>query len=172
MILMGINKLPTLHHFWKKDSTFRYSRIADRISRNSFLEISRFLHFMDNSLYNTTMTDPSYDRLWKLRPLITAHSKSFVDSYSPQSCMAIDEAIILFKGRSAMKQYIPKKPIKRGLKILVRADSMNGYICEFQVYVGKIGNRSENSLGERVVKDLTRSLVGGYYTVYTDSFCY
>ena len=92
------------------------------------------------------MTDPSYDRLWKLRPLITAHSKSFVDSYSPQSCMAIDEAIILFKGRSAMKQYIPKKPIKRGLKILVRADSMNGYICEFQVYVGKIGNRSENKL--------------------------
>ena len=71
-----------------------------------------------------------------------------------------------------MKQYVPKKPIKRGLKVWVRAYSMNGYICEFQVYVGKIGNRFENSLGERVAKDLTRSLVGGYYTVYTDSFCY
>ena len=71
-----------------------------------------------------------------------------------------------------MKQYVPKKPIKRGLKVWVRADSMNGYICEFQVYVGKIGNRSENSLGERVVKDLTGSLVGEYYTVYCDSFFY
>ena len=59
------------------------------------------------------MTDPSYDRLWKLRPVITALSKSFVDSYSPHSCMAIDEAMIPFKGRSAMKQYVPKKPIKR-----------------------------------------------------------
>ena len=47
---------------------------------------------------------------------------------------------------------------------------MNGYISEFQVYVGKIQNRTENSLGERVVKDLTRTLVGKYYTVYCDSF--
>ena len=54
-----------------------------------------------------------------------------------------------------MKQYVPKKPVKRGLKVWVRANSINGYISELQVYVGKVGNRSENSLGERVVKDLT-----------------
>ena len=86
--------------------------------------------------------------------------------------MAIDEAMIPFKGQSAMKQYIPKKDyqtIKRGLKVWLRADSINGYMCEFQVYICKIGNRSENTLEERMVKDLTRNLVGGYYTVYCDS---
>ena len=47
---------------------------------------------------------------------------------------------------------------------------MNCYICAFQVYASKIKIRSKNSLEKRVVNDLTRSLVGGYYTVYCDIF--
>ena len=36
-----------------------------------------------------------------------------------------------------MIQYVPKKPIKRGFKVWVRADSDNGFVCEYQVYCGK-----------------------------------
>ncbi len=52
----------------------------------------------------------------------------------------------------------------------VRADLENGYISQFQVYSGKVGNRSEKHLGERIVKDLTRGLVGKYYTIYCDNY--
>lgn len=73
--------------------------------------------------------------------------------------------MIPFKGRSTLKQHIPLKPVKRGIKVWTRADSKNGYISQFQVYLGKVGKKAEHRLGERVVKDLTKPLVGKYYTV-------
>jgi len=83
---------------------------------------------------------------------------------------AVDEAMIPFKGRSSLKQYMPMKPVKRGFKVWVRADSFNGYICEFMVYVGKEGGRTEVGLGQKVVERLTRVLVGGHYHIYFDNF--
>ena len=32
---------------------------------------------------------------------------------------------------------MPKKPVKRGLKVWVRADGVNGHVCDFDVYTGK-----------------------------------
>ena len=57
--------------------------------------------------------------------------------YNPHRDISIDEAMIKFKGRSSMKQYMPKKPIKRGFKVWVRGDAINGYVSELEVYAGK-----------------------------------
>ena len=61
-----------------------------------------------------------------------------------------------------MKQYMPMKPVKCGLKVWVRADAVNGYFCDFDVYVGRPGDGTsvETGLGERVVKQLTQTLQG------------
>lgn len=93
----------------------------------------------------------------------------FQRMYMPTRNNAIDEAMIPFKGRSGVKQYMPKKPIKRGIKVWVRADSENGFFCDFDVYVGASAS-PEKGLGARVVKKLTRSLVGKNYHVYCDNF--
>lgn len=45
--------------------------------------------------------------------------------------------MVAFKGRSTMKQYMPKKPIKRGFKIWAFADSASGILLNFDVYTGK-----------------------------------
>ena len=55
-----------------------------------------------------------------------------------------------------MKQYLPKKPVKRGFKVWVRADGVNGYVCEFEVYTGKTDGERELGL----VKRLTRNITG------------
>ena len=75
-------------------------------------------------------------------------------------------------GRSAMKQYMPMKPVKRGFKVWVRADSINGYFCTFEVYVGRPsdGTKTEVGLGERVVLQLSESLRGGNYQIYLDNY--
>ena len=52
----------------------------------------------------------------------------------------------------------------------MRADSTNGYVSEFQVYIGKEDGSSECELGERVIKDLTRKLKFKNYHVYYDNF--
>ena len=52
----------------------------------------------------------------------------------------------------------------------MRTDAINGYVSQFLVYLGKVGSWLETQLGEQVVKDLTRNLVGKHYTVYCDNF--
>ena len=113
MILMGINHLPALADYWKLDPTYRYSPIANRITRDRFLEITRYLHFVDNTCL-LPRTDPNYDKLGKIRPIIDHLSHQLLTVYNPHREASIDEAMVAFKGRSSMKQYVPKKPVKRG----------------------------------------------------------
>ena len=126
MILMGINQLPALRDYWKLDPTYRYNPIACKITRDRFLEILRYIHFVDNTTL-LQRPDPAYDKLGKIRPVIDHLSEQFLSAYNPHQQVSIDEAMIAFKGRSSMKQYIPKKPIKRGFKAWVRADAVTGY---------------------------------------------
>jgi len=144
--------------------------------------IWRYLHFVDNAsgaangtlssdgAANGTLSSSPPDRLWKVRPVISAVVAACRTNYQPHRENSIDEAMVAFKGRSSMKQYVPKKPVKRGFKVWVRADSHNGYISDFDVYTGKKGDTAEVGLGGSVVKRLTRDLVGKYYHIYMDNF--
>ena len=167
-ILMGINKLPDLYDYWSTNELYHYFPIASRITRKRFLELSRFLHFADNGII-PSRGEPGYDRLAKVRPVIEMVRQSFLSSYNPHCENSIDEAMIKFKGRSTLKQYMPKKPIKRGFKVWVRADSHNGLISNLDVYTGR-DDSTETNLGAKVVKKLSRSLVGGNYHLYFDNF--
>ena len=57
------------------------------------------------------------------------------------------------------------KPVKRGFKVWVMADAINGYFCTFAVYVGRPadGRGAEVGLGKRVVLPLTERLRAARY---------
>lgn len=118
--------------------------------------------------YNQKKGEPGFDKLYKLRPMIDTLSNTFANCYNPGENQSIDESMVKFKGRVGFRQYMPLKPIKRGYKIWIRADS-SGFVSQFQVYTGKVGS-GEEGLGYRVIKDLTRPLVGKYHRVYFDNF--
>lgn len=168
-ILMGINSLPALDDYWKKDSVYHYSPIADRISRGRYREINRYLHYEDNTTLSPRGT-PGYDRLGKVRTLLTYIEGKFAAVYNPGRELAVDEAMIKFQGQSSLKQYMPKKPTKRGIKVWVLADSNNGYFSRLDVYTGKKGNTAEKNLGMRVVKELTTDFQEKWHRVYFDNF--
>ena len=71
-----------------------------------------------------------------------------------------------------MKQYLPMKPVKRGFKVWVAADSSNGYFLDVQVYVGKESEAAEYGLGERVVLELTEQFRGKAHRVFCDNFSF
>ena len=145
----------------------RANSITDRISRDRFEEISRYLHFADNgSLF--PLSSQQYDRLGKVRPLLDHLSYKFRAMYNPGENLSVDEAMIKFQGRSTLKQYMPKKPVKRGIKVWVIADD-HGYFSQLQVYTGKRAS-VKHTLGERVVKDLTSTFTGCWHRVFFDSF--
>ena len=90
--------------------------------------------------------------------------------YDPGKEVSIDEAMIPFKGRSSLKQYMPLKPVKRGIKVWARADASNGYVSAFQVYTGKSGDTIEQGSGARVVKDFTQDLKDTHRHIYFDNY--
>ena len=135
-ILMGIAHLPSMDDYWTKDPFLHYAPIADRMPRWRFRELSRYLHFVNNEDL-AQRGDPTYDRLGKVRPLINHLSSKFATLYHPSKDVAVDEVMIKFQGRSSLKQYMPLKPIKRGIKVWVLGDSTNGYFSRFEVYTGR-----------------------------------
>ena len=168
MILMGINKLPEIRDYWSVDPTFRYAPIADRITRDRFEEITRYLHFVDNDSL-PSRGEEGFSRLQKVDPVIAALKNNFQAAYYPHCEVSIDEAMIPFKGRSSMKQYLPLKPVKRGFKVWAMADASNGYMYDFNVYTGATGER-ETGLGEKVVLTLAESIKGRNHQLYFDNY--
>ena len=102
-VLMGLVQMPVMEDYWKRDVHFHYAPIADKISRRRFREISRYLHFADNS--NLPQHGESgFDRLGKVRPVLEALQSCFEESHDPHCEQSIDEAMIKFQGRSTVKQ--------------------------------------------------------------------
>ncbi|KAK3772798.1 hypothetical protein RRG08_011197 [Elysia crispata] len=116
------------------------------------------------------------DKLSKISdPLIAKANSQFAKlPMMLEGVQSVDESMVLFKGRSSIKQYCPMKPIKRGYKLWVRAD-MDGYISKFDVYFqGKNGKENQKwngfGLGESVVCEMVDDLFGGGHEVYFDNF--
>ena len=135
---MGINYLPSLNDYWSRDPRLRYAPVADRISRDRFREVSRYLHFVDNDTL-VPRGEEGHDHLGKVKPVIDHLSRKFAEVYQPHHDIAVDEAMIKFQGRLSLKQDTPLKPTKRGIKVWVAADSTNRYFSRFEVYTGKKG---------------------------------
>ncbi|XP_043464114.1 piggyBac transposable element-derived protein 4-like [Leptopilina heterotoma] len=125
------------------------------MTRNRFQKITAMLHLNKNNNC-FPKGDSRFDKLHKVKPLVEALNRSIKDVYKPSNLAAIDESMILFKGRSSLKQYNPMKPIKRGYKVWCLADSVTGFVSNFEIYTGKSENKNSNdTFGERVVLNLT-----------------
>ena len=112
--------------------------------------------------------NPGFDKLFKVR--LDSIRANFLHEYSPGENQSVDEAMIKFKGRTTLKQYMPKKPIKRGIKMWFRADSKSGYMSNFDIYVGRSGKETEQNLWYAVVTRLCQAIYGRWHRVYFDNF--
>jgi len=87
----------------------------DVMPRNRYQTILRFLHFADNSQHDPN--DPDRDRLYKVRPLVDLLVSKFKSNYIPEKNISIDKELLLWKGRLGLKQYIPLKCARFGIKM-------------------------------------------------------
>jgi len=79
--------------------------------------------------------------------------------------------MIKFKGRSSIKQYMPKKPTNRGYKVWVRCDSITGYVYQFEIYTGKTDTGEVSTgLGGKLVMNLSQAVVGSGCHFTFDNF--
>lgn len=167
-LLMGIKKSPSYRDYWSVSEDLRDPYISQFMAVNRFSWLLSHLHLNDNSVM-PGRKDANYDKLYKLRPFIDELKKNFQKCYNPHCCISIDESMIKFKGRSSLKQYMPKKPIKRGYKVWALADS-EGYLYNFDIYTGKTKDYVEHGLGEKVVLRLMEGLEYKQHLLFFDNY--
>ncbi len=85
----------------------------------------------------------------------------------------VDEMMVVFKGRSLLKQYMPTKPHKWRFKIWGRS-GISGFLYDFDVYQGRKQGDSkpfEYGMGGDVVMSLTSTLPPNRnFKVFVDNF--
>jgi hypothetical protein len=163
-LLMGIIRLPTYHMYFQTKHKLLVTNIADPMGRNRFLQIKRYLHVADE-----TVADPD-DKLRKVRPLLDLVTPHFAEEYVMNRETAIDEAMIPYKGRLNIKQYMSAKPTKWGIKVWCLNEASSGYGWRLQVYTGAAADGvPETNQATRVVLDLMYSLKGKGFHLYTDN---
>ena len=109
ILLMGIHKLPNQCMYWANLS--KVPVISEAMTRNRFEDILRYLHYNGNTV-DLNHSDPNFNKLFKLQPLIDHFRSKFKYVVEPETFMSIDEVMVAFKGRHSAKVYMPKKPTK------------------------------------------------------------
>jgi len=167
-LLMGIKKQCSYRDYWSSSPDLHDSYISCLMPVNRFGWLLSHVHLNDNSLI-PKKNQPGYDKLYKIRPFIQTLLNNFQRAYNPSKIIAIDESMVIFTGRNSNKQYMPKKPIKRGFKIWCLVDK-RGYLWNFEIYTGKVGEKAEKQLGARVVKQLSQPLQEKNHCLFFDNY--
>ena len=87
------------------------------------------------------------------------------NNFKPTKNIAVDEGMIGFRGRLSFRQYMPAKPTKYGIKVWMAADSSNGDVLNFDVYLGKEANQ-RRIFGPGYVTKLIRPFMNKSHHVY------
>ena len=111
-----------------------YGPIASKISRKRLWNEIVF-HFVDKDTI-ISHGQPGFNRLARVWPILDL-LKFDSSLYCLHRDVSVDEVMIKFKGKSKITQNIPLKSIKQGIKVWILANSVNGYIIDFKVYIGK-----------------------------------
>lgn len=162
-LVMGIKKMPCYKDYWSSAPDLHDPYISSFMPLNRFGWLLNNLHLNDNNMM-LNKTDPNYDKLYKVRPLLDILKKIKKKNYCTPEKIAIDENMIKFKGRNYLKQYLPKKPIKRGYKVWMMCGE-SGYYLDFEIYTGKDGNNVNIDLGGKVVRQFCANLISKNHSV-------
>ena len=153
-----------MHMYWSTKKSMGNAAIREAISRDRFQLLFSKLYFKD-------LDKPdSATKTFYMEKLLTPLKGTFMASRSDSTFQCIDEAMTKFKGRSFLKQYMPMKPVKRGIKLLTRCDSKAGYVYDTNIYCGKDAEKLDGTLGERVVTQLVNSVRKKDVVFFFDKF--
>ncbi|XP_047111729.1 piggyBac transposable element-derived protein 4-like [Schistocerca piceifrons] len=152
MLVMCYSRVPSFSDYWSHITSMGNVAIKRAIYRDRCKVLLSTLYF------NFPDKPDTADKLYYLEPIDACLKNTFQKARSENTAQSIDESMIKFKGRSALKQYLPMKPVKRGIKIWMRSDSVTGYTYGFNIYFGNDANNMDGTLGERVVLQLSKTI--------------
>ncbi|XP_022829638.1 piggyBac transposable element-derived protein 4-like [Spodoptera litura] len=174
LMLQSITQLPVESEYWRPCLPYlKLGNFANIMSFHRFMEIKRCLHFTDN-----TVARDNPNKLTKIKPIIDHLNKKFSYLYLPEQQIAIDESLLLWKGRLSFAQLIANKAAQVGIKSYELCESRTGYLWQMMVYTGKenhnVGHDSQEepqaTATSKIVYHLVRPLLNKGHTLIMDNF--
>ena len=165
LIYMGIVQLNDTRDYWSGITA--QSFVSSTFTRDRFLEL--ITNFRVSG--EIEVADGEGDKLIKIRQLIDVMISAFTRNFYPGEEVSIDEVMILFKGRSSMRQHIAKKKSPTGFKVWTLVDIGTNYIYYFDIYQGKEKVKTEEGMTRRLVHKLISVLEPHcYHRIGMDGF--
>ena len=182
LIIMGYDEQPEMSNYWSTSSDLGNHAIRTAMTRVRFSQIWNNFRLSDEPSF--TGVDPNTaspgtlkamgeqkakedsDAIMKLRPMMEAINAKFRQCRNPSSHICIDESMTAYKGRTKIKMYQPKKPIKYGFEHFTLCDCADGYILNDEAHIGKKNHMAADP-AQDPAKDLRSSHKMAHTTIYT-----
>ena len=104
ILYQGIIRKPEYSSYFTSNKLFATPGIKKLLSYNRFVNIDRFLHFVDN-----VELGDNYPKSAKIQPVWDYLNSRYQMLYTPKRYISIDESLLLWKGRLSWKQSILTK---------------------------------------------------------------
>ena len=130
---MGLVHKPRINDYWSTNPVMGSSFAPSLTTRDRFKMILAFFHLANNTDYIPS-GQPGHDPLFMVRILLDSLNASFKRVYIPTEWIALDEAVVPWRGRVWFRVYIKNKPIKWGIKIYMICESLSGYVYHMEIF--------------------------------------
>lgn len=175
VMAMALMPIPIMMYYWSTDMLLSGPAVfcKEVMSRDRFFSIMKFLRFSPAGCVRkncpATRIEPYLDLLRERCQMVMR----------PLRSGAVDEALILWKGRLAFRQYMKSKRARFGVKVFVASpcdEQWKGYSWNFMLYYGKdtfaLGdpNASHLTVSERIVVRILGDLLDEGRHIITDNW--
>lgn len=142
------------------------------MTRNRFIQILRYLHFVDNEseFAKRPKDSPDHDKLYKIQDLLNIIRGNIKGALNLERNIVIDETLVKFKERVGFRQFLSAKPGRFGVKNFTVSESSSGYVWDLDVYAGKTGHDPQKGLAYHVVRKLMQGLEGKGFNLFVDNW--
>jgi len=112
--------------------------VQNLMPRDNYLQMRRYIHFVDSESLPRLPSDTEWHPLQKIMPVLSTVQQQMQMAWTLGKNIVIDESMILYNGRAIQwVQYMPRKPIKHGIKVYALCCATTGVLVSFLVYTGK-----------------------------------
>ena len=168
IVAMGLIIIENMGEYWSLHEVYKLPFFASVMVKDRFFLLLSFFHVSDNRR-QLPRDHSAYDPLHKIRTWIDDLNNNFTSTFAPGKDIAIDEAMVAWRGPLSFRVYNPDKPDKFGIKLFELCDSKTAYCCKLDFYTGK---RESSPRGATF--DVVDGLISPYLecgrTLYVDNY--
>lgn len=171
----GSIPLNRLQDYWKTHRLYNLPAFRQYMSRDRFLGILRCLTYCETpstftNQPSTSQANPQRNnRLFKVQELVDYFNNKMRYVYYPGRELAIDEAMLLWRGRLQIRQYVKGKRHKYGIKFY-SLNEPEGLAIQLKIYGGASDELAGPGHVNKVVLFLMRFMLNRGHSLFMDNY--